>query len=174
MDQTAVHADTVKLMRSFRYNAHPMGMLIAALASYATLHPEANPTANEALHRDPAFRNSQLYRLLGVVPTLAAMAYRLRVGREFNLPKEGLKYTENFLYMLDRLNQKDYRPHPKLVRALEVLFIIHAEHEVGCSTAFVRHLASAGVDLFTTVSMAAGALYGPKHGGANTAVIHML
>jgi citrate synthase len=76
--------------------------------------------------------------------------------------------------MLDHLNEKDFRPHPKLVRALEVLFIIHAEHEVGCSTSLVRHLASAGVDLYTTIGMAAGALYGPKHGGANTAVINML
>ena len=108
------------------------------------------------------------------MPTLAAAAYRHRSGREFNIPGEGLSYTENFLYMLDRLNEKDFKPHPKLVRALEVLFIIHAEHEVGCSTSFIRHLASADVDIYTAIGLAAGALYGPKHGGANTAVINML
>lgn len=90
------------------------------------------------------------------------------------MPKEGLGYVENFLYMLDNLNDTNYRAHPKLVRALEVLFILHAEHELNCSTAAVRHLASSGVDVYTTMAGGASALYGPKHGGANEAVLRML
>ena len=108
------------------------------------------------------------------MPTLAANSYRHRVGREFNLPAPGLGYVENFLYMLDRLNETSYLPNKKLVRALEVLFILHAEHELNCSTAFVRHLASSGVDVYTCIAGASGALYGPKHGGANEAVLRML
>lgn len=83
-------------------------------------------------------------------------------------------YVENFLYMLDRLNENNFKPHPKLVRALDILFILHAEHEMNCSTSFIRHITSSGVDIYTAIAMAAGALYGPKHGGANEAVIRML
>ena len=90
------------------------------------------------------------------------------------MPSENLGYVENFLYMLDRLNEKTFKPHPKLVRALDILFILHAEHEMNCSTSFIRHITSSGVDLYTAIAMAAGALYGPKHGGANEAVIRML
>ena len=90
------------------------------------------------------------------------------------MPKQGLGYVENFLYMLDNLNDTNYRANPKLVRALEVLFILHAEHELNCSTAAVRHLASSGVDVYTCMSGGASALYGPKHGGANEAVLKML
>jgi citrate synthase len=115
-----------------------------------------------------------LYRLLGIIPTIAANSYRHRIGKPYNEPSENLPYVENFMYMLDRLNEGKYKPHPKLSRALEVLFILHAEHEMNCSTAMVRHLASSGVDVYTAIAMAAGALYGPKHGGANEAVIRML
>lgn len=90
------------------------------------------------------------------------------------MPAKGLGYVENFLYMLDHLNEKTYQPNPKLVRALEILFILHAEHELNCSTAFVRHLASSGVDIYTAIAGSAAALYGPKHGGANEAVLRML
>ena len=90
------------------------------------------------------------------------------------MPAENMSYVENFLYMLDKLNEKEYKPHPQLVRALEILFILHAEHELNCSTAFVRHLSSSGVDVYTAIAGAAGALYGPKHGGANEAVLRML
>lgn len=112
---TPPHAHALQLMHSFRHDAHPMSMLIAALASYTALHPD--PLPNSPLP-DPTGRNTQMYRLLGIMPTLAAMAYRVRLGREFNQPREGLDYTENFLYMLDRLTEQEYRPHPKLVRAL--------------------------------------------------------
>lgn len=108
------------------------------------------------------------------MPTLAAFAYRHRIGRPYENPSEHLSYTENFLYMLDKLNHKDYKPHPKLSRALDVLFILHADHELNCSTASMRHLASSGVDVYSCVAGAVAALYGPRHGGANEAVLRML
>lgn len=108
------------------------------------------------------------------MPTIAANSYRKRIGRTYNIPAEGLGYVENFLYMLDHLNETSYMPNQKLVRALEILFILHAEHELNCSTALVRHLASSGVDIYTVIAGSAGALYGPKHGGANEAVLRML
>jgi citrate synthase len=111
---------------------------------------------------------------LGLLPTIAANSYRHRIGREYNLPAENLGYVENFLYMLDHMNETNYLPNKRLVRALEVLFILHAEHELNCSTAFVRHLASSGVDIYTAIAGSAAALYGPKHGGANEAVLRML
>ena len=119
-------------------------------------------------------RNKQIYRLLGSVPTIAANAYRHRIGREYNKPPENAGYVESFLFMLDKLNENTFKPHPKLVKALEVLFILHAEHELNCSTAAVRHLSSSGVDIYTSIAGATGALYGPKHGGANEAVLRML
>lgn len=162
-------------MKSFRYDAHPMGMLCSTIAAISTVHPEQNPSlVGETVYKNKEIRNKQIYRLLGNVPTLAANAYRHRIGREYNLPADNLGYVENFLYMLDHLNQNNYRPHPKLVKALEVLFILHAEHELNCSTAAVRHLSSSGVDVYTSIAGAAGALYGPKHGGANEAVLRML
>jgi citrate synthase len=109
-----------------------------------------------------------------MMPTIAANSYRNRIGRDHNLPQEGLSYVENFLYMLDKLNETKYLPNKKLVRALDVLFILHAEHELNCSTSFVRHLASSGVDIYTAIAGSAAALYGPKHGGANEAVLRML
>jgi len=115
-----------------------------------------------------------VYRLLGIMPTIAAQAYRHRIGRSFNEPNNSLSYVENFLYMLDKLNEKEYKPNPKLVRALDILFILHAEHELNCSTAAVRHLASSGVDVYTAMAGGISALYGPSHGGANEAVIRML
>lgn len=102
------------------------------------------------------------------------MAYRNRIGRDYNLPHQDYGYVENFLYMLDRLNEKTYVPHPKIVHVLEVLFILHADHELNCSTAAVRHLTSSGVDIYTSIAGASAALYGPKHGGANEAVLRML
>ncbi len=119
------------------------------------------------MYKDIGLRNKQIYRLIGLAPTIAANSYRHRIGRPYNQPSDNLSYVENFLFMLDKLNEPNYKPHPKLVKALEVLFILHAEHEMNCSTAFVRHMSSSGVDVYTAIAMAAGALYGPKHGGAN-------
>lgn len=175
MEHTFVHEDLLSMMNSFRYDAHPMGMLCSSLSALGTLHPEQNPSlAGEGVYKNKQVRNKQIYRLLGGVPTIAANAYRHRIGREYNKPHESASYVENFLYMLDKLNENNFKPHPKLVKALEVLFILHAEHELNCSTAAVRHLSSSGVDVYTAMAGATGALYGGKHGGANEAVLRML
>jgi len=164
------------MMGSFRYDAHPMGMLISTITAMSTFHPEANPAlVGQNVYNDDKVRNKQIHRILGTMPTIAAYAYRHRIGRPYvNPSSKGLTYTENFLYMLDKLSHKDYRPHPRLARALDVLFILHADHEQNCSTAGMRHLTSGGVDVYTAIGGAAGALYGPRHGGANEAVVRML
>lgn len=119
-------------------------------------------------------RNKQIVRLLGKVPTVAAAAYRHRIGRPHNMPRNDMDYAENFLYMLDHLTEPDYRPHPTLVRAMDIMFILHADHELNCSTAAMRHIGSSRVDPYSAVAGAAAALYGPLHGGANEAVLRML
>lgn len=111
---------------------------------------------------------------MGGIITIAAAAYRHKVGAEFASPNSSLGYVENFLYMMDYTGDTNYRPHPALVRALDILFILHAEHELNCSTAAMRHLASSEVDVFTCVAGSTAALYGRKHGGANEAVLRML
>lgn len=175
MKHTMVHKDIGEMMKSFRYDAHPMGILVSTIAALSTLHPEANPALRgNDIYKDPKFMNKQIYRLLGNLPTLAANSYRHRIGREFNEPNAKYGYVENFLYMLDRYGPLKYKPHPVIVKALDILFILHAEHELNCSTAAVRHLASSGVDVYTVISGAAAALYGPFHGGANEAVLRML
>eukprot|EP01103_Thecamoeba_quadrilineata_P003802 TRINITY_DN1353_c0_g1_i2.p1 TRINITY_DN1353_c0_g1~~TRINITY_DN1353_c0_g1_i2.p1 ORF type:complete len:364 (-),score=74.53 TRINITY_DN1353_c0_g1_i2:45-1136(-) len=147
----------------------------STLAALSTFHPEANPALNGSdIYQNEKMRNKQIVRILGKVPTIAAYAYRHRIGRPYNNPAVNLSYTENFLYMLDKLNQDFYKPNPKLARALDILFILHADHELNCSTAAMRHLSSSLVDPYSAVAGAAGALYGPLHGGANEAVLHML
>jgi citrate synthase len=129
MSHTFIHSDVNNMMKGFRYDAHPMGMFCSTVAALSTLHPEQNPSlAGENIYKERKLRNKQIYRLLGNVPTLAANAYRHRIGRDYNLPSTNMGYVENFLYMMDRLNENEFVPHPKLVRALEVLFILHAEH----------------------------------------------
>eukprot|EP01017_Pseudomicrothorax_dubius_P016568 TRINITY_DN1878_c0_g1_i4.p1 TRINITY_DN1878_c0_g1~~TRINITY_DN1878_c0_g1_i4.p1 ORF type:complete len:467 (-),score=130.23 TRINITY_DN1878_c0_g1_i4:74-1474(-) len=175
MSHTFLHTDAGGMMKAFRYNAHPMGMFISTLAAISTFHPEANPAlSGQTIYKSISVRNKQIHRLLGIVPTIAANAYRHREGRSYNKPDASKGYVENFLFMLDRLAEHKYKPHPRLVRALEILFILHAEHELNCSTAAARHLSSSGVDVYTTMAGAASALYGPLHGGANEAVLRML
>ncbi|KRX04979.1 Citrate synthase-like, core [Pseudocohnilembus persalinus] len=175
MTHTYIHEDVLSVMKSFRYDAHPMGMLISTLMTVSTLHPEANPAlAGQGVYKERKMRNKQIYRILGIAPTIAANCYRHRIGRNYNKPGKNLDYAENFLYMLDKLNEDDYKPHPQLVKALDILFILHAEHELNCSTSSVRHLASSGVDVYSCIAGSAAALYGPKHGGANEAVLRML
>jgi len=176
MKHTFIHEDLADMLKSFRYNAHPMGMLATMFAAMGTQHPEANPALQgQAIYSDVPHRNKQIHRILGSIPTMAAFAYRRRIGRPLVYPShQKMTYTENFLYMLDMLSNKNYRPHPDLAKALDVLFIIHADHELNCSTSAMRHLASSGVDVYTCVSAATGALYGPRHGGANEAVLRML
>ncbi len=168
MHHTFVHENLVQLMRAFRYDAHPMGMLISALAFMSTLHADARNIEDEKV------RNKQILRLMGKLPTVAAFAYRHRIGRPFNYPNSDLDYTSNFLYMLDYMHQSHYEVHPTLARALDVLFILHADHEQNASTSVMRSIGSAHADPYSAMAGAAAALFGPRHGGANEAVVKML
>jgi len=175
MRHTFVHEDLKQMMKSFRYDAHPMGMVIATISAMSTFHPEANPAlTSQTIYDDDRMRNKQIHRIVGTMPTIAAYAYRHRIGRPLVDPQSGLTYCENFLYMLDKLSNPNYRPHPRLARALDILFILHADHELNCSTAAMRHLASSGVDVYSAIAGSAVGLYGPRHGGANEAVLRML
>ena len=145
-----------------------MGMLIGTIAAMSTLHPDAKDIY------DDQSRQKQIWRLLGKLPTVAAFAYRRRIGRPYNYPDSSLGYTENLLYMMDYMNQGDYQVNPVLAKALDVLFILPAEHEQNCSTAVMRGIGSSHADPYSAMSGAAAALYGPLHGGANEAVLRML
>lgn len=175
VNHTYIHTDLEKIIKNFRYDAHPMGMLGATISALSTLHPEANPSLRgEKIYKNSLFLNKQIYRLLGTLPTISAYCYRHRIGKPFNQPRNDLGYIENFLYMLDYLNDSKFSSHPVLVKALDILFMLHAEHELNCSTSAVRHLASSGVDVYSCIAGGIFALYGPKHGGANEAVLRML
>lgn len=175
MNHTYVHEDLKTMMGTFRYDSHPMGMMVSSMAAMSLTHPEANPAlAGQGVYDNKRLRNKQIHRIIGTMPTLAAIAYRHRMGRPTVDPAEGLDYAENFLYMLDKMGGGNYKPHPTLVKAMDILFILHADHELNCSTAAMRHLTSSGVDVYTSVAAAIGALYGPRHGGANEAVLRML
>jgi citrate synthase len=139
------------------------GILVSALSAMSSFHPEASTALQgEDIYQNDAMVNKQIFRLLGKVPTLAACAYRHRIGRSYNNPSNEFGYTENFLYMLDRLSENNYKPNPSLVHALDVIFILHADHELNCSTAAMRQMASTGVDPFVCLAGAASALYGPS------------
>ncbi len=163
-----LHNSLVELIQAFRYDAHPMGILISSVAAMSTLYPESKNVD------DPAVREKQIFRILGMIPTVAAFAYRHRIGRPFNNPDNSLGYTANLLFMMDFMNQRDYEVKPVLAKALDILFILHADHEQNCSTSTMRSVGSSRVDPYCTLSAAASALYGPLHGGANEAVIRML
>ncbi|GIV78129.1 MAG: citrate synthase [Litorilinea sp.] len=168
LHHTFVHQNLARMLEAFRYDAHPMSMLISALSILSTFHPEARNVD------DPAVRNKQILRILGKLPTVAAFAYRHRIGRPYNYPRSELDYTTNFLYMLDYMNQTPYEVNPVLAKALDVLFILHADHEQNCSTSVMRSIGSAKADPYSAMSGAAAALFGPLHGGANEAVVRML
>lgn len=170
-----LHSDICTMMQSFHYDAHPMGIVVSTMSAMSTFQPEQNPTLLAGIdpYSDKKVMNQQIHRILGRMTTVAAHAYRHRIGRPFNLPSN-LGYIENFFFMMDRLNESSYKPHPKLVKALDILFILHAEHELNCSTAMMRHLASSEVDVYTCIAGASAALYGRRHGGANEAVLRML
>ncbi len=168
MRHTYIHENLSEMMKVFRYDAHPMGTLVSALAAMSTFHPEAKQVD------DPEVRQKQIYRILGKLPTVAAFAYRVRIGRPFNYPDATLGYTTNFLYMLDHMNETDYEVNSILSRALSILFILHIDHEQNCSTSTMRSVGSSRVDPFSAMAAAAAALYGPLHGGANEAVLRML
>ncbi len=166
---TFIHENMRKrFMEGFHHDAHPMGMLVSAIAALSTFYPEAKNI------EDPQNRYIQINRLISKVPTLAAMAYRASVGQPFIYPDNSLSYAENFLSMMWRMAEPHYEPDPVLARALDVLLILHADHEQNCSTTAMRVIGSSHADPFIAAAGATSALYGPRHGGANEAVINML
>jgi citrate synthase len=165
---TFVHENMKALMEAFRYDAHPMGMFISAVAALSTFYPEASD-----IH-DPENRLMQTKRLIAKVPTLAAWAYRHTRGLPYVYPDNDLGFTGNFLSMMFRMAEPRYAPDPVIERALEVLFILHADHEQNCSANVMRSIGSSHADPYSALAGAAAALYGPLHGGANEAVLRML
>ena len=166
---TFIHENMRKrFYEGFHYDAHPMGMMVSAIAALSTFYPEAKDI------EDPANRQIQINRLISKAPTLAAMAYRASIGMPFVYPDNSLSYAENFLSMMWRVAEPSYEPDPVLSRAMDVLFMLHADHEQNCSTTAMRVVGSAHADPFSAAAGATAALYGPRHGGANEAVIHML
>ncbi|MBI2963951.1 MAG: citrate synthase [Deltaproteobacteria bacterium] len=165
---TMVHENIKKFIDGFRYDAHPMGMLVGTVGALSTFYPDAKNIF------DLESRRVQTRRLIGKVPTIAAFAYRHSRGLPYVYPDNELSYTGNFLAMLFKMTELVYKPNPVLERALDVLFILHADHEQNCSTNAVRSVGSSQVDPYSAVAAASAALYGPLHGGANEAVIRML
>ncbi|HKG36455.1 MAG TPA: citrate synthase [Solirubrobacterales bacterium] len=165
---TFVHENIKKFVEGFRYDAHPMGMLLASVGALSTFYPDAKKID------DPEERYLATIRLIAKMPTLAAFAYRHNMGLPYVYPDNELTYPENFLSMLFKMTEVQYEPDPRLARALEVLFILHADHEQNCSTNAVRAVGSSEVDPYSAVAAGVAALYGPLHGGANEAVLRML
>jgi citrate synthase len=165
---TFINENIKKMMDGFHYDAHPMGILIGTLGALSTFYPEAKRI------RDPQSRQKQIYRLIAKMPTIAAFAYRHRVGLPYAYPDNDLSYAGNFLNMMFRTTEPKYQPNPVLERALNVLFILHADHEQNCSTSAMRGIGSAETDPYSSMAGASAALYGPLHGGANEAVLRML
>ena len=165
---TFVHENVKRVMEGFRYDAHPMGIFVSTLAALSTFYPEAKQVL------DPEVRRKQVWRLIGKVPTIAAFAYRHSLGMPYVYPDNELSYTENFLSMMFKVAETKYKPNPVLAHALEVLFILHADHEQNCSANAMRSIGSSQVDPYCASAGAAAALYGPLHGGANEAVLRML
>ncbi|HEY8517271.1 MAG TPA: citrate synthase [Candidatus Binatia bacterium] len=165
---TMVHENVKNFLEGFRHDAHPMGMLVGTIGALSTFYPDAkNIDSLES-------RRLQTRRLIGKLPTIAAFAYRHSRGLPYVYPDNELSYTGNFLQMLFRMTERHYKPNPVLEHALDVLFILHADHEQNCSTNAVRSVASSRVDPYSAVAAGVAALYGPLHGGANEAVIRML
>jgi citrate synthase len=165
---TFVHENVKEFMQGFRYDAHPMGMLLASVGALSTFYPEAN-----AIH-DAEPRYMQLIRMIAKMPTLAAFAYRHNRGMPYVYPDNDLSYPGNFLSMIYKIAELKYQPDPRLEHALDVLFILHADHEQNCSTSAVRSVGSSQVDPYSAVAAGVAALYGPLHGGANEQVLRML
>ena len=165
---TMVHENVKDLMAGFRYDAHPMGMLVSTVGALSTFYPDAKQV------HDPLARQHQIHRLIGKIPTLAAFAYRHSVGMPYAYPDNELSYCGNFLNMMFRMTETKYQVNPVLEKALEVLFILHADHEQNCSTSAMRGVGSSGVDPYSAAAAGIAALYGPLHGGANEQVLRML
>jgi citrate synthase len=166
---TFIHENLRKLITDgFHYDAHPMGMLVSTVAALSTFYPEAKDI------EDPANRHAQIVRLIAKMPTLAAAAYRSSRGMPFVYPDNSLSFAENFLSMMWKVAEPRYEADERLIRAIEVLFILHADHEQNCSTTTMRVVGSSFADPYSSTAAACAALYGPRHGGANEAVLKML
>ncbi|MFI5230554.1 MAG: citrate synthase [Gemmatimonadales bacterium] len=165
---TYVHENIKTFLQGFRYDAHPMSMLCSAVAALSSFYPEAKNI------QEPEQRNISIIRLLAKLPTLAAFCYRHIKGLPFIYPENDLSYTENFLSMVARMSEPKYEANPVFVKALEILFILHADHEQNCSTSAVRAVGSSQVDPFSAIAAGVAALYGPLHGGANEQVLRMI
>jgi citrate synthase len=165
---TFVHENVKTFMNGFQYDAHPMGILVSTVAALSTFYPESKKID------DPETRLHQVHRLIGKMPTLAAYAYRHKMGFPYVLPDNDLSYTGNFLNLLFKMSEPKYKVNPVLERALDVLFILHADHEQNCSANAMRSIGSSNADPYVATAGAAAALYGPLHGGANEAVLRML
>jgi citrate synthase len=165
---TIVHENIKSFMEGFRYDAHPMGMLVATVGALSTFYTDAKRI------RDSESRRIQTHRLIAKMPTIAAFTYRHAMGLPYVYPDNELSYAGNFLNMMFKMTELKYKPNPALERALDVLFILHADHEQNCSTNAMRSIGSSQVDPFSALAGACAALYGPLHGGANEAVLRML
>jgi len=165
---TFVHENVKSFMQGFRYDAHPMGMLLASTGALSTFYPDANKIKDEEV------RYLQIIRLLAKMPTLAAFAFRHNMGQPYVYPDNDLSYAGNFLSMMYKMTELKYQPDPRLERALDVLFILHADHEQNCSTNAVRSVGSSQVDPYSAIAAGVAGLYGPLHGGANEQALRML
>jgi citrate synthase len=163
-----LHENIKKLMEGFQYDAHPMGVFLSTVGAFSTFYPDAKQIFDETSRR------KQVHRLIAKVPTIAAYAYRHSIGRAYVYPDDELSFTGNFLNMLFKRTELKYKVSPVLERALDILFILHADHEQNCSTSVMRGIGSSHVDPYSAMAGAAAALYGPLHGGANEAVLRML
>ena len=167
-NHTMLHENVKKLMDGYQYDAHPMSILLSTVGALSTVNRDAKNVF------DKAARMKQILRLIAKVPAIAAYAYRHSIGRPYNLPDNDLSFTGNFLNMLFKMTEVKYKPNAVLERALDVLFILHADHEQNCSTTTMRTIGSSQADPYSAFAGAAAALYGPLHGGANEAVLRML
>ena len=165
---TMIHENIKKFMDGFHYDAHPMGILVGTVGALSTFYPDAKNIM------DPANRQKQIYRLIAKMPTMAAFAYRHSLGMPYAYPDNDLTFAGNFLNMLFKMTEMKYKPNPVLEKALDVLFILHADHEQNCSANAMRSVGSSHVDPYSAVAAATAALYGPLHGGANEGVLRML
>ena len=165
---TIINEKIKRFLDGFHYNAHPMGILVSAVAALSTFYPKSRDV------HDHSVRSRSIMRLIAKMPTLAAFAYRYNAGQPYAYPDNDLSYSGNFLNMMFKSTELKYRPDPVLERALDVLFVLHADHEQNCSTSAMRNVGSSDADPYVSVSAAVAALYGPLHGGANEAVLRML
>lgn len=165
---TFIHENIKKFMDGFRYDAHPMGMLLGTVGALSTFYPEAKEIF------DPKLREIQLHRLIAKMPTIAAFSYRHTVGQPYVYPDNDLSYTGNFLNMMFKMTETKYKPNPVIERAIDILFILHADHEQNCSASAMRGVGSSLPDPYSSTAAAIAALYGPLHGGANEEVLSML